>query len=537
MIRITDLSLSLDDAISKEMEIANLRHLMKSKHKIKEDDILSFRLQKKALDARKKQQIHFVYSVDLTLRNESLFLKNDFKNIKEVNILKQEPLHHGAEILLHRPVVIGFGPSGIFASLLLAKEGYRPIVLERGADVDERSSRWDHFIKTGVFDPQGNILFGEGGAGTYSDGKLTTLINDPRCDFVLNTLHEGGADEEILYRSKPHVGTDVLRNVIKNIRKRIIELGGEIRFHSEVTNFNLKNGTLESVEINHLENLPTNVCLLGIGHSARDTFEMIYKRQLRIQQKPFSIGVRIEHPQPMINESQYGANAIHPSLGAAEYKLSYHDESGRSAYTFCMCPGGSVVCSTSEEGIVATNGMSMHARDGEFANSALLVNVSPKDYGSNHPLAGVEFQRQIERRAFELAGKNYFAPVQLVGDFLEGIQSNHFGMVKPSYKPGVTFVKMTDLLPKFVTDTLKKALLDFDRKIKGFAMKDAVLTGVETRSSSPIRIERNEFHESNVSGIFPMGEGAGYSGGIMSSAVDGLKTAEQIILRYQPLKQ
>ncbi|MBU0996479.1 MAG: hypothetical protein KKE16_00365 [Firmicutes bacterium] len=537
MIRITELSLPLDNAIDKETEIASLRHLIISKLHIQNSDILSLTLQRKALDARKKQQIHFVYNVDLTLKNESMLTLSAFKNVKEISPVKEDTLIIGNEELTNRPVVIGFGPSGIFAAYLLAKYGYRPIVLERGANVDERSKRWDAFLETGVFDEEGNILFGEGGAGTFSDGKLTTLINDPRCDLILKTLHEGGADEEILYRSKPHIGTDVLRNVIKNIRHKMIEMGGEVRFHSKLTGFRMIDGVLDGVEVNHQEILKTQVCLLGIGHSARDTFEMIYNHHLKIQQKPFSIGVRIEHLQEMINTAQYGSFANHPSLGAADYKLSYHSPSGRSAYTFCMCPGGTVVCSSSEEGTVLTNGMSYHARDLKNANAALLVNVSPSEYGTNHPLAGVEFQRQFEQKAFRLGGMNYHAPVQLVGDFLNDKCSSGFGTVKPSYKPGTKFIKMTDILPPFVTNTLKEALLDFDKKIKGFASKDAILTGVETRSSSPIRIERNQQLESNISGIYPIGEGAGYAGGIMSSAVDGLKAAEQIILHFKPFKK
>ncbi|MFA6801654.1 MAG: hypothetical protein WCR19_06060 [Acholeplasmataceae bacterium] len=532
MIRIKDLKLDLKDAITKEQEMANLKKMIMSLYSIGESDILQFRLHKKAIDARKKSNVFFVYAVDLELLNELKILQKDIRNIQIAPFMGYDDVEMGDIKLNHSPVIIGFGPSGLFAAFILAKRGFQPYVIERGYDVDQRAIKVNEFWKTGKFSKDSTILFGEGGAGTFSDGKLTTLINDVRCRLVLDSLIRNGADPEISYINKPHIGTDVLSVVMKNMRKEIISYGGKIRFESEVTDFLIEDNELKGIVINHEETIETNVCLLGIGHSARDTFEVLFKNDVKIDQKPFSIGVRIEHPQLMINKSQYGDFSTYKNLGAADYKLSYHGKDDRSAYTFCMCPGGYVMCSASEEKEICTNGMSESTRNGKNANAALLVNVSPSDFGSDHPLAGMYFQRELETKAFIAGGENYNAPVQLVGDFLKDRVTREIGSVNPTYKPGYKFAKMTDILPKYVTDTMKEALQSFNRKINGFAMDDAVLTGVETRSSSPIRILRNENHESNIKGIYPMGEGAGYAGGIMSSAVDGIKTAEMIIKKY-----
>ncbi len=533
MIRITDIKLDLKDALTEQQEIESLFKFIDSNYKIK--DAFDLSIYKKAVDARKKEHVHFVYSIDFKVKNEALLLQKPKKGLSLAPSLSYPEVEEGTKLLSERPVIVGFGPSGIFAALVLAKRGYKPIVLERGIDVDNRSIQVDHFWKTGEYSEHSTILFGEGGAGTFSDGKLTTLISDHRCRYVLTSLVSHGAQKEIMYINKPHIGTDVLKGVIKNIRREIISYGGEIRFNSKVTDLIIENNQLQAVIINSNEKLLTHTCLLGIGHSARDTFQVIYHQGLNIIQKAFSIGVRIEHPQEMINQKQYGNFFTYPNLGAADYKLSYHAANNRSAYTFCMCPGGYVMCASSEEGGVVTNGMSESRRDSKNANSAFLVNVMPSDFNSDHPLAGVDFQRNFEQKAFKLAGSNYNAPIQLVGDFLNDQQSTKLGTVIPSYTPGYTFVKMTDIFPPYITDTLKESILAFDRRLKGFAMKDAVMTGVETRSSSPIRILRNELHESNVSGIYPMGEGAGYAGGIMSSAVDGIKTAEKIISTYKSL--
>jgi len=535
MVRISNLTLSLDEAVTKEKELASLLKQISFTYRITRSDILSFRIFKKAVDAR-RDLIRFVYNVDIGLKNEKEFLRRNNKNVLLTPDISYQEVKTGDKPAKGRIVIVGFGPSGIFAAYVLARSGYRPLVLERGLDVDKRTAKWNEFLKTREFHEHGSILFGEGGAGTYSDGKLTTLVNDIRSRLVLETLVEAGADSEILYINKPHIGTDELTKVIRNIRKKIIDFGGEIRFDAKVTNLVIENGKVAGVIVNGLERIDSEAVLLGIGHSARDTFEMLYDNELKIEPKPFSIGVRIEHPQKLINKSQYGRFADHPALGPADYKLSYHSPSGRTAYTFCMCPGGYVVASISEPGSVCTNGMSLSKRDNQNANSALLVNVTPDDFPSNHPLAGVEFQKQYEAAAYRLAGKNYNVPLQLVKDFLEGKNSTSLGKVKPTYQPGYTFARMSQFLPKFAVDTLREAIRDFDKKIQGFAMDDAILTGPETRSSSPIRIVRDEGFQASVKGIYPMGEGAGYAGGIMSSAIDGIKTAEMILQRFAPQK-
>jgi len=535
MIRITDIKLEVSKAPTLAIEKENLIKYINYNYRIHDKDVISFSIFKKAIDARKKDQIYFVYSVDLNLINENIYLNKKIKGLSIAPVLTYQEIPSGDNLLSNPPVVIGFGPSGMFAALLLARRGYRPIVLERGYDVDQRSRNVERFYQTGQYNEGSTILFGEGGAGTFSDGKLTTLINDIRCRYVLESLVTHGAQPEILYINKPHVGTDILKIVVKNLREEIISLGGQIRFNAKVTKLITKDNTIQGVIINDQEEIKTSVCLLGIGHSARGTFELLYQEKMNITQKAFSVGVRIEHPQIFINESQYGKFASLPQLGAADYKLNYHGSNERTAYTFCMCPGGWVMCASSEEGGVVTNGMSESKRDYENSNAALLVNVNPSDFGSDHPLAGVSFQRRIEQIAFILGGSNYNAPIQLVGDFLNDQKSTQLGSVTPSYRPGYQFAELKELFPPYVTETLKEALHDFNRKIHGFSMNDAILTGPETRSSSPIRMTRDENHESNILGLYPMGEGAGYAGGIMSSAVDGMKTAEKIIAKYKPV--
>ncbi|MBN2300365.1 MAG: hypothetical protein JXC31_04160 [Acholeplasmataceae bacterium] len=532
MIRITDLKLELKYAENKEIELSQLKRVISYTYHLSISDILEMKLFKKAVDARKKNHIFFVYSVDLKLKDERSFIQKKHKGVSFAPTLEYFDISNGSQKLKNPPVIVGFGPSGLFAALLLSRRGYKPIILERGLDVDQRTKNVELFWKTGNYNEKSTILFGEGGAGTFSDGKLTTLINDLRCRLVLESFVKHGADDEILYINKPHIGTDILKIIMKNMRNEIIQNGGQILFDSKVTNILIEHNQIVGVLVNDKKMIPTDICLLGIGHSARDTFELLYQKKVEIMQKAFSIGVRIEHPQTFINQAQYGEYANHKSLGAADYKLSFHGKNNRSAYTFCMCPGGDVMCATSEAGGLVTNGMSENKRDHVNSNSALLVNIIPSDFESTHPLAGIEYQRQFEKKAFMLGGANYYAPIQLVGDFLNDELSTMLGTVTPSYLPGTKFVKMTDILPNYVTETIKDALLDFDKKIKGFAMKDAILTGVETRSSSPIRILRDQNHESNIKGLYPMGEGAGYAGGIMSSAVDGIKTAEQIIAKY-----
>ena len=533
MIRIPNLKLEIQQAHNNDAENQALKHAILAKLKINPKDLLTFRIFKKSVDARKKNAICYIYTVDAKLKNEAVILKKGSKSgiIASPDLSYKTPVP-GNSPLMQRPVIIGMGPAGLFAGLILSRNGYAPIILERGDDVDTRSAKIDTFWQTAVLDPESNVQFGEGGAGTFSDGKLTTLINDPRCRSILEAFIEAGAPEEILYLSKPHIGTDLLRELVKTLRRFIIENGGEIRFRSRVTDFLIENNQLTGLVINECETLNCRVALLGIGHSARDTFATLHQRGVTMTPKAFSIGVRIEHPQSLIDSSQYGSAAGSAGLGAADYKLSYHSPNGRSAYTFCMCPGGYVVAAASEANGVVTNGMSEHRRDGENANAALLVGVQPEDFGDDHPLAGVAFQRKWEGLAFALGGYNYHAPAQLIGDFLTDRPSTRWGRVTPTYTPGLKLTQLKDCLPDYVVATMKEALLHFDHKIKDFAMADSIMTGVETRSSSPVRINRNDDHVANISGLYPMGEGAGYAGGIMSSAVDGVKTAEKIIQRY-----
>ncbi len=539
MVRVSNLKIQLERAKNSLDEYNALKDAIINKLKISERELVDFSIFKKSVDARKKREIFYVYTVDVILSNEKQVL-GKFRNNRSKGVIPSPDMAYqwvktGTNQLKNRPVVVGMGPAGLFAGLFLSRKGYNPIILERGDDVDTRTARINRFWNEGILDTESNVQFGEGGAGTFSDGKLNTLINDVRCHTVLKEFVKAGAPEDILIKSKPHIGTDKLRAVVRNMRKEIIENGGEVRFNSKVTDFIIKNGTIEKLIINNTEELPCEVVLLATGHSARDTYEMLFNRGVVLSPKPFSIGVRIEHPQEIIDKAQYGDYAGYPGLGAADYKLSYHSSSGRTCYTFCMCPGGYVVAAASEQNRVVTNGMSEYKRDGKNANSALLVGITPSDFNSEHPLAGMDFQRKWERMAFEAGGSSYRAPVQLVGDFLLDRASINFGEVKPTYKPATTFAMLKDCLPFYVTDTLKEAILFFDTKIKGFAMPDSILTGVETRSSAPVRINRDKNHLSNIEGLYPVGEGAGYAGGIMSSAVDGIKTAEKVMIRFTPL--
>jgi uncharacterized FAD-dependent dehydrogenase len=536
MIRISNIKINIKEATTHHKEIEMLRNKIISKLNIKASEPIDYKIFKKSIDARKKDTIYYIYTVDVQVPNEQKILrKYGHKGITITPDMTYKHVPLGTEKMEYPPVIIGMGPAGLFAGLILSKLGYSPILLERGEEVDTRTVKVHSFWMNGKLDPESNVQFGEGGAGTFSDGKLTTLIHDKRCRKVLEKFIQAGAPEEILYTHKPHVGTDLLKTVVKNIRKEIIQNGGEVKFKSRVTDFIIKNNHLEGLIINNLEKLPCKTALLGIGHSARDTFQVLHQRGIRISQKPFSMGVRIEHPQEFINQAQYGNFDGYPGLEAADYKLVYHSKNGRSAYTFCMCPGGYVIGATSEKESIAINGMSHYKRDGKNANSALLVNVTPADYDSTHPLAGIDFQRKWEKLAYQIGGKIYYAPVQLIGDFLADKPSTQFGTVMPTYKPNITFAALKNCLPDYVINTLKESLIYFDTIIKGFAMPDGILTGVETRSSSPIRINRDENHMSNVHGLYPMGEGAGYAGGIMSSAVDGIRTAEKIISMYSPL--
>ncbi|MCF8010382.1 MAG: hypothetical protein K9L17_05390 [Clostridiales bacterium] len=530
MLRVSGIKLSLDE------EESQLENKLVKKLRVNPGEIVRYNIIKQSVDARKRHMIYFNYTVDVELLNENKVLhKLRDTEVKVALPQEYEFVQTGKEMLYHRPVVVGTGPAGLFAGLLLAQMGYSPLLLERGADVDARTEMVNSFWHTADLNEECNVQFGEGGAGTFSDGKLTTLIKDKRCSKVIKELVLAGAPEKIAYSHKPHVGTDILKTVVKNIRKRITKLGGEVRFNTRLTGIMVKNGRMQGIKVNNNEVLPADVLVLAIGHSARDTFTMLYEQAVNMKPKPFSIGVRIEHPQELIDRAQYKDFAGHHKLGPAEYKLSYHSPGGRSAYTFCMCPGGTVVAAASGPGRVVTNGMSEFARDKANANSALLVGVKPEDFSSSHPLAGIEFQRRWESKAFDLGGRDYRAPAQLVGDFLADRPSSDLASVEPSYPMSVKLVDLKNSLPEYVSKTLREAICKFDNKIKGFALPDAVLTGVETRSSSPVKIQRNELGESNITGLYPAGEGAGYAGGIVSSAVDGIRIAENIAAKYKPL--
>ena len=534
MIRISNIKIGAQKEQKKvlEQEICRILH-------IKSLQGLSYRIEKKSVDARKKESIQCIYTVNIAgMKDEHKVVSKCKKDT--VTIAKEEQYTepvHGTHPLQHRPVVIGAGPAGLFAALLLAEHGYRPILLERGQDVDTRTRDVEQFWQTGVLNTASNVQFGEGGAGTFSDGKLNSVIKDIRCRKVLETFVRFGAPEEILYQAKPHIGTDRLKQVVKALREQIIAAGGEVRFGAQVVDISVSDGKLSALTLQNGEVIETNTAILAIGHSARDTFYSLRDRQIMMEAKPFAVGVRIEHPQSMMNMAQYGMEIPYDSLGAADYKVTYQASNGRAVYSFCMCPGGKVVAAASEDGMVAVNGMSDLARDGENANSALVVNVTTDDFAGNDVLAGVEFQRKWEQAAYNLT-QSYKAPVQLVGDFLNDKVSTAFGATQPSYRPGTVFCDLRQCLPGFVSESLQEAIPAFGRKIKGFDRADAILTGIETRTSSPVRITRNEQYQSpSAEGLYPCGEGAGYAGGIMSAAVDGIRIAEQVIMKYQPLSE
>lgn len=530
-IRVNNIILDIDE------DIKLLRKKAAKGLKVNDKDIKSFRIVKESIDARKRNNIKFNYSVEIECENE--FKVVERANNKDIKIEKEsitEEFIFGNKVMKERPIVIGMGPAGMFAALKLAENGYKPIVIERGEKVEDRTNAVEKFWQTGQLNLNSNVQFGEGGAGTFSDGKLTTRIKDNRCNFVLNEFVKAGAPEEILYMGKPHIGTDILKDVVKNIREKIKQLGGEVKFNSKLEDIKIKENKLVGIVVNG-EEIPCKTLVLALGHSARDTYEMLFERGIFMTTKPFAIGVRIEHSQRFIDENQYGKYADHPKLRAADYRLSYTSNiTNRAVYSFCMCPGGEVVAAASEEGRLVTNGMSYHSRNKDNSNSAIVVTVGENDFSGNMPLKGMEFQRQYESLAYNLGGGGYSAPIQLVGDFLKDKVSTRLGNIKPTYRPGYRFEDLRKCLPKGVIDTLKEGLIQFDNKIPGFASEDVIMTGIETRTSAPVKIERNEKLQSiSLEGLYPSGEGAGFAGGIMSAAVDGLKSAESIMKEYAPL--
>lgn len=506
-----------------------LREKIERTLRIRPEELIEYSIEKQSIDARKKPQIFYVYTIHASvLQEKKVFKKVHSKNITIVEKKVYQFPFHAESIPADRPVIIGSGPAGLFCAYMLAEHGFAPILLERGKAIEERKKDVDSFWETGKLNPESNVQFGEGGAGTFSDGKLNTLVKDPsgRNRKVLEIFVKEGAPEEILYVNKPHIGTDLLMNVVKNMRKTIQSNGGEVRFESKVTELCITDGKICGVVINKEQFLPAKSVILAIGHSARDTFEMLWEKQICMEAKSFAVGVRVEHPQKLINYAQYQLE-LPKTLPAASYKVTAQLSNGRGVYSFCMCPGGYVVNASSEEGRLAVNGMSYHSRAGENANSAIIVTVTPKDYGSDHPLAGMEFQRKLEEKAFRLAqGK---IPVQRYEDFCKNRATDSFGTVHPSMKGNYAPANVREILPEIVAASIEEGIRCFDQKLQGFADPDALLSGVESRTSSPVRISRDpSTMEGSVKGLYPCGEGAGYAGGITSAAMDGIRMAEAV---------
>ena len=530
MIRITEIKLPLDHLPS-----AIVAAVIK-KLGINATDLVEYSIFKRGVDARKADAILLAYTLDVTVNGETKVLAK-LKKDPHVKLAPDTSYHFVAQApadLKTRPIVVGLGPSGLFAALVLAQSGFKPLILERGKAVRERTKDTFNFWRKGELNAESNVQYGEGGAGTFSDGKLYSQIKDPKHygRKVLNEFVQAGAPEEILYVSHPHIGTFRLVGMVEKMRETIIALGGEIRFQSKVDDIEIEDGQVQAVILASGERIATHHLVLAVGHSARDTFEMIHQRGIYIEAKPFSIGFRIEHPQSLIDAARHGPNAQHPILGAADYKLVHHASNGRSVYSFCMCPGGTVVASASEPGCVVTNGMSQYSRNERNANAGIVVGITPEVDFPGDPLAGIALQRKLESQAYVLGGSTYQAPGQLIGDFLSNKASTEFGQVTPSYTPGVHLTNLETALPEYAITAIREAIPEFAKQIKGFDLADGILTGVETRTSSPIRIKRNDdnLQSINTKGLYPTGEGAGYAGGILSAGVDGIRVAEAVAL-------
>ncbi|ENO1895688.1 NAD(P)/FAD-dependent oxidoreductase [Vibrio vulnificus] len=527
MIRLTELRLPLDH------EEGALLEAITAKLGIPAEQVLSFSMFRRGYDARKKTNIQLIYTLDIEVANQDKLLAKFSKDphVRETPDMEYKYVAQAPANLTERPIVIGFGPCGLFAGLVLAQMGFNPIIVERGKEVRERTKDTFGFWRKRTLNPESNVQFGEGGAGTFSDGKLYSQVKDPNFygRKVITEFVEAGAPEEILYVSKPHIGTFKLVTMIEKMRAKILELGGEIRFSTRVDDIHMEDGQITGVTLSNGEELKSRHVVLAVGHSARDTFEMLHDRGVYMEAKPFSVGFRIEHKQSMIDEARFGSNAGNPILGAADYKLVHHCKNGRTVYSFCMCPGGTVVAATSEEGRVVTNGMSQYSRAERNANSAIVVGISPEIDYPGDPLAGIRFQRELESNAYRLGGENYDAPAQKIGDFLKGRDPSALGDVEPSFTPGIKLTDLEKALPSFAIEAIREAIPAFDRKIKGFASEDGLLTGVETRTSSPVCIKRDKEYQSvNLKGFYPAGEGAGYAGGILSAGIDGIKVAEAV---------
>jgi len=539
MLRITEIKLPIENAQSLIHQSDEIKAALLKRLEIPESDLIHFDIFKRGVDARKSHAILYVYSLDVEVKNEEKILAKFRKDahIKPAPDTSYKFVATTEVAPQARPVIVGFGPAGIFAALILAQGGFKPIVLERGKEVRKRTQDTWGLWRKSTLNPESNVQFGEGGAGTFSDGKLYSQIKDPKHygRKVIQEFVKAGAPEEIMYVSHPHIGTFRLVGMVEEMRKTITELGGEIRFESRVDDIEIENNQVQAVVLQTGERLATNHLVLAVGHSARDTFEMVHKRGIYIEAKPFSIGFRIEHPQSIIDKARYGrsySEDLLTKLGAADYKLVHHAKNGRSVYSFCMCPGGTVVAAASEPNRVVTNGMSQYSRNERNANAGIVVGITPEQDYPGHPLAGMELQRQLESQAFIAGGSNYQAPGQLIGDFLQNQPSTQFGEVTPSYKPGVHLTNLASVLPEFAITAIREAIPEFAKQVKGFDLADGVLTGVETRTSSPIRIKRDDdsLESINTKGLYPCGEGAGYAGGILSAGVDGIKVAEAVAL-------